>query len=209
MDTNRLIGYQIDEEVSRGWRVAIKTLIALSTIALGVAMIAITHREPVPTRGNVQILSTLDDFTHHAGPTAPNTVPAFLALPGRVGALEASTDPDAPVHAIDEAELQRGFCSESVSRLIRHQYPGYYESWPDDKLERVAIEKHPEMRDQICALSYKIDATAETIIKYELRPRTLVASAALWLLTLAVTSAFGLGAMNLYYRVLVDRLASA
>jgi hypothetical protein len=206
---DRLIGYRSDEDMAPGWRAGLKALIALSTIAIGVAMIAITHREPRPTRGNVVIVSTLDDFTQHAGPTAPNTVPAFLALPGRVGALGASADADEPVHAIDEAELERGFCTPSVTRQIRHQYPGYYESWPDDKLERLALEKYPEMRDQVCTLSYKIDATPEGIIKYELKPRTLIASGTIWLLTLLVTGAFALGGANLYYRVLVDRLATA
>src|SRR6185295_2455030 len=121
------------------------------------------------------------------------TMPAFLALPGAVGALRSTSDADEPVQALDESELRQGFCTQSVSRQIRHEYPGYYDEWPDDKLQRVALEKYPEMRDRLCTLPYQIDATPAGIIKYELKPRTVIMAVAMWLLSLLVTGAFAIG----------------
>jgi hypothetical protein len=205
---DRLIGYRIDDEMPPGWRLTLKIVWAIGIIAVAALMITITQRDPLPRRGNIHIVSTLADITEEAGPTAANTMPAFLALPGAVGALGETSDVDEPVQALDESELRQGFCTQSVSRQIRHQYPGYYDQWPDDKLERVALEKYPEMRDRLCTLPFAIDATPAGIIKYALKPRTLVMAAAMWALTALVTFAFAVGAANLYYRVLVARLAA-
>lgn len=208
MGIDLLIGYRIDDDVPSGWRLALKIAWAIGIAAVAALMIVITQRDPLPRRGNIHILSTLADVTEDAGPTAANTMPAFLALPGAVGALQSTDNADELVQALDESELRQGFCTQSVSRQIRHQYPGYYDEWPDDKLERVALEKYPEMRDRLCSLPYQIEATPAGIIKYELKPRTFAMAAAMWMLTALVTLAFAVGAANLYYRVLVDRLAA-
>lgn len=204
----RLIGYRSDEALSPAWRVTVKGVCLAVTIAVAVMMVRFVQRDPLPRRDNIRVVSTLDDFTQNAGPTAANTMPAFLALPGAVGALRASSNPEEPVLALDEAELRSGFCTQSVARQIRHQYPGYYDSWPDDKLEHVALEKYPELRDRLCTLSYKIEATPEDIIKYELQPRTVIASAGLWLTAVFITAIVALGCANLYYRGLVNRVAA-
>jgi len=205
---DQLIGYRIDDEVPSGWRRTLKIAWAIAVVAVAALMIAITQRDPLPRRGNIHIVSTLADVTEDAGPTAANTMPAFLAQPGAVGALRSTDDADEPVQALDESELRQGFCTQSVARQIRHEYPGYYDHWPDDKLERVALEKYPEMRDRLCSLPYQIDATPAGIIKYDLKPRPFAMAAAMWMLTAVVTFAFAVGAANLYYRVLVDRLAA-
>jgi hypothetical protein len=203
-----LIGYRSDDEMPSGWRLTLKIAWAIGVVAVAALMINITQRDPLPRRGNIHIVSTLADVTEDAGPTAANTMPTFLALPGAVGALQSTSDVDEPVQALDESELRQGFCTQSVSRQIRHQYPGYYDEWPDDKLERVALEKYPEMRDRLCSLPYAIDATPAGIIKYELKPRTFVMAAAMWMLTALAALAFAVGTANLYYRVLVARLAA-
>jgi hypothetical protein len=204
----RVIGYRGDEELSSGWRVTLKIAWAIGVIAVAALMIGITQRDPLPRRGNIHIVSTLADVTEDAGPTAANTMPAFLALPGAVGALQSTSDVDEPVEALDERELRQGFCTQSVSRQIRHQYPGYYDEWPDDKLERVALEKYPEMRDRLCALPYAIDATPAGIIKYELKPRPFAMAAAMWMLTALATLAFAVGSASVYYRVVVAHLTA-
>ena len=212
MDTRlarRLFGYRSDEGVTYGWSAALKALFVLAVIAVEVTMVALAYGERLPTRGNIRILSTLDEFTRDAGPGAPNTITAFLDLPGDIGVLGPSSDPTEAVHSLNTADLQEGFCSPSLVRQIRHQYPGFYDSWPDDKLERLALRKYPELRDRMCALSYKIDATPVGVIKYRLKPRTLAEHGGLFLLTLIGTGAFAFACMNLYYRLLVDRLASA
>jgi hypothetical protein len=203
----RLLGYRRDDHVPSAWRITLKAAFVVTVIAVGAVMVAVTQRDPLPRRGNIHIVSTLADVTEDAGPTAANTMPAFLALPGAVGSLRSTSDADEPVQALDESELRQGFCTQSVSRQIRHQYPGYYDHWPDDKLQRVALEKYPEMRDRLCTLPYQIDATPAGIIKYELKPRTVIMAVAMWLLSLLVTGAFAIGSANLYYRVLVDRFA--
>jgi len=205
---DRLLGYRNDEEVPAGWRRTLKIAWTIGVIAVAALTIHLTQRDPLPRRGNIQIVSTLADITEDAGPTAGNTMPAFLALPGAVGALRATSDVDEPVQALDERELRQGFCTQSVSRQIRHQYPGYYDEWPDDKLERVALEKYPEMRDRLCSLPFQIDAAPAGIIKYELKPRTLAMAAAMWMLTALATLAVAVGTANLYYRVIVARYAS-
>jgi hypothetical protein len=203
-----LIGYRIDDQMPSGWRLTLKMAWAIGIIAVAALMISVTQRDPLPRRGNIHILSTLADVTEDAGPTAANTMPAFLALPGAVGALHSTDNADELVQALDDSQLRQGFCTQSVSRQIRHQYPGYYDEWPDDKLERVALEKYPEMRDRLCSLPYQIDATPAGIIKYELQPRPFAIAGAMWMLTALVTLAFAVGAANLYYRVLVDRLTA-
>lgn len=202
-----LIGYRSDEEMPSGWRLTLKIAWAIGVVAVAALMIDITHRDPLPRRGNIHIVSTLADVTEDAGATAANTMPAFLALPGAVGALRSTADVDEAVQALDESELRQGFCTRSVSKQIRHAYPGYYDEWPDDKLERVALEKYPEMHDRLCTLPYLIDATPAGIIKYELKPRTVIMSVAMWMLSALVTGAFAIGGANLYYRILVDRFA--
>jgi hypothetical protein len=205
---DRLLGYRYDDEVPRGWRLTLKIAWVIAVVAVAALMVHTTQRDPMPRRGNIEIVSTLADITEDAGPTAANTMPAFLALHGTVGALRSTSDVDEPVQALDESELRQGFCTQSVSRQIRHAYPGYYDEWPDDKLERVALEKYPEMRDRLCSLPFQIDATPAGIIKYELQPRPFAIAGAMWMLTALVTLAFAVGAANLYYRVLVDRLTA-
>jgi hypothetical protein len=201
-----LFGYQSDKAVASAWSLSLKALFIVGMIAVGASMAAFAYGERLSRRGNIEILSTLDEFTRDAGPAAPNTIPAFLELPGHIGLLGPSADLSEPVRALVVADLQEGFCSTSLARQIRHQYPGYYDSWPDEKLQGLALDKYPEMRDRVCALSYKIDATPVGVIKYQLKPRTIGEHAGLLLLILVVTGGFAIACLNLYYRVLVDRL---
>jgi hypothetical protein len=204
-----LLGYRSDDEVERKVRMALKGAFAIGVLVVAAAMIAVTHQDPLPRRDNIQILSTLDEFTRDAEPTAPNTIPAFLEQPGSVGLLGPSARPDEPVKALDTADLREGFCSPSLARQIRHQYPGFYDAWPDETLEHLALEKYPEMRDQRCTLSYKVDASPVGIVKYQLKPRSLAESGSRWLLTIVATGLWAIGCANLYYRLLVERLAAA
>src|SRR5215470_12285393 len=98
---------------------------------------------------NTSSILRLDDFTRHAGPTERNTMPAFLALPGDVGALSAG---GAAIRDVDENELKNVICAPSVAVLVRQEFPGYYERIPDDRLEQLVLVKHPGYRDRLCAL---------------------------------------------------------
>ena len=203
-----LIGYQIDTVLGPVWRGILKTLLAAGVLAAGWALVVYTHTEPPATRGNVEVISTLEDFTRSAGPDSPNTIPGFLASGGRLGVFRATGDDDEPIAGVNEPDLRLGFCSMSVARQVRHEYPGYYEDWPDEKLVRTVLQKYPDYTDRLCTLSIRLEATAGEIVKYKLKPRTLAGHAALWLRTLLLTSLVALAGLNVYYRLIIGPLAA-
>jgi len=203
-----LLGYQLDTDLSTPIRVMLKAFFGLAVIGVVAVLVLFTHTEPLPTRENIQVLNTLDGFTRAAGPDSANTIPMFLTSAGRLGVLAATgTDTD-PVKSIPESDLNQGFCTQSVVRQVRHEYPGFYDDWPDAKLEKTVLEKYPEYADRVCVLSVRFDATATDVIKYELKPRSLLAHARLWLRTLLLAGVFAALCLNAYYRLIVERLAS-
>jgi hypothetical protein len=202
-----LVGYQVDSDLAAGWRVTLKTSFAIAVMAVATALFRYTHTELPAVRENVEVLATLDGFTRTAGSQPGNTIPLFVASAGRLGVLGASGTPDDPVRGLRESDLQQGFCSQSVAKQVRYEYPGYYDQWPDDKLERVVLEKHPEYVDRVCTLSVRLDASAGEIIKYELKPRSLVGHAALWSRTALLTILFAAICLNAYYRLIIGRLS--
>lgn len=204
-----LTGYRIDAELGAGWRALLKGLFGVAVMAVLASGVLYTHRDLPATRENVHVLTTLEAYTRGAGPDAGNTIPGFLGSAGMAGALAPTGTSDDPVRAIDETQLREGFCSRSIARQVRYEYPGYYEGWPDDRLERSVLEKHPEYANRVCSLSSRLDATPGDIIKYELKSRSLLGTAGLWLGTLLVTTLFAAACLNLYYRVIVGRFASA
>jgi hypothetical protein len=203
-----LIGYQLDADLSAPLRVGLKVLFGAAVITLIAALVRYTHSEPIPIRDNIQILSTLEAFTRNAGPESGNTIPRFITSAGRLGVLTATGTPEDPVRSILESDLRQGFCSQSVVNQVRHEFPGFYDNWPDDKLERVVLQKYPEFADRVCVLSVRFDAVASDVIKYELKPRTLVGHALLWVRTLLIAGAFAFVCLNIYYRLIVERLLS-
>ena len=76
-------------------------------------------------------------------------MPAFLELPGAVGALSAD---GTAIHDIDGNELRNVVCAPTLAVLVRQEFPGYYERIPDEQLEQSVLEKHPEYRDKFCAM---------------------------------------------------------
>jgi hypothetical protein len=201
-----LVGYQIDTDLSPALRRTLKALFAIAVLAVGAALVHYTHTDPLPVRDNVQILSTLDSFTRNAAPDSGNTIPAFVASAGQLGVLSASGTASDPVRAVAESQLAEGFCTRSIVQQVRHDYPGYYENVPDDKLERMVLEKHPEYTDRVCALSVRFDVAAGDIIKYEMKPRSLLGYAFLWLRTLIFIAVFAGVCLNVYYRLIIERL---
>jgi len=203
-----LIGYQLDTDLGTGTRAALKALFAIAIIGVGIALVFFTHTAPLPIRDNIQILDTLDGFTRHAPPDSPNTIPAFIASAGSLGILTATGTPSDPVRRIQESDLEEGFCSQSVARQIRHEYPGYYDNWPNDKLEHMVLEKYPHYADRVCVLSVRFDAMASDVIKYELKPRSMLGHAFLWLRTLLLTAMFAVACLNVYYRLIIGFVVS-
>lgn len=200
-----LIGYQIDTDLGAGWRATAKGLFAVAVVAVAVAMARYTHTDPAPVRNNITVLTTLQDYTRRAEGAVGNAIPSFLASAGSVGMLAPAGTSTDPVMAIDEAELRKGLCSPSVAVLVRHEYPGFYDDWPDDELEESVLEKHPDYSDRFCMLSSQVDAGPGEVIKYELRPRSPLSWTGLWLRTLLVTVAFAVVCLNVYYRGIIGR----
>jgi hypothetical protein len=203
-----LLGYQLDTDLSAPVRIGLKIVLGAAVVAVIVAPVRYTHTEPLPTRDNVEILSTLDAYTRNAGPEVGNTIPGFIRTAGRLGVLSAAGTPEDPVRRILESDLKEGFCSQSVVNQVRHEYPGFYDSWPNDKLERVVLEKYPEFADRVCVLPVRFDASATDVIKYTLKPRTLAGHALLWSRTLAVAALFAALCLNVYYRLIVGPIAA-
>ena len=204
-----LFGYQLDTDLGTAWRVVLKGIFGIAVAGVVAALFHFTHQDPLPVRDNIQILNTLDGFTRNASPESGNTIPMFTASPGRLGVLSESGTPGDPVRRMDPSDLQQGFCSQSVVRQVRYEYPGYYDDWPNDKLERMVLAKHPEYADRVCMLSVRLDAAANEVIKYDLTPRSLLGHAGLWLRTLLITAVFAAGCLNVYYRLIIGRLVSA
>ncbi len=204
-----LVGYQLDTDLAVGWRVVLKTFFVMAVVAIAWALVHFTHTEPLPVRDNIQVLNTLDGFTRTAEPQSGNTIPLFIASVGRLGVLSASGTPEDPVRALQETDLRQGFCSQSVAKQVRYEFPGYYEQWPDDKLERVVLQKYPEYAERLCLLSHRLDASADQVIKYELKPRTLLGHATLWSRTALLTIFFAAICLNVYYRLIVGRVSPA
>jgi hypothetical protein len=204
-----LFGYQLDTDLAAPLRIGLKVVFVAAVIALIVALVRYTHGEPLPTREHIQVLSTLDEFTRNASEESGNTIPRFITSGGRLGVLTAAGTPDDLVRSIREADLRQGFCSQSVVNQVRHEYPGFYDNWPNDKLERMVLEKYPEFADRVCVLSVRFDAPASDVIKYQLKPRTLLGHALLWLRTLLLAAVFAAICLNVYYRLIVGPSAAA
>ncbi len=203
-----LIGYQLDTDLGTGTRTALKAFFAIAVIGVAIALVRFTHGEPLPIRDNIEVLDTLDGFTRHAPPDSPNTIPAFITSAGDLGILTATGTPSDPVRGIRAADLEEGLCSQSVARQIRHEYPGYYDNWPNDKLEHMVLEKYPQYADRVCVLSVRFDAAASDVIKYRLRPRSLLGGAFLWLRTAVLTTMFAVTCLNVYYRLIIGFVVS-
>ena len=154
-------------------------LIAAVGLAFGVSALMRTPHNQAPRETDIHVLSRLDEHTTNAGSRMRNTIPSFLALPGKLGVLESEvapspTRPGDPVTTssivkeIKEVELQKGICSPNLPLLVRQQFPGSYDDWPDDKLERTVLKTHPEYRGKLCVLPAWIDVNPHDIVKYEL-----------------------------------------
>ena len=203
-----LVGYRSDSRVSRAWRIVFTLLLLILVGGAGYGVVTYTHSPLPPTRQNVEIVSTLEAHTKNAG-SGGNAIPAFLRLPGVVGVLEPSMTAHDRLKDLSDADLGTGFCTPSLAKLIRYEFPGFYENWPDDKLERVALEKYPEFQDRLCALPSQLGVSPDDVVKYRLRSRTIVELAILWSRTALLTLVFTMVLLNVYYRLLVDRLPRA
>jgi hypothetical protein len=202
-----VVGYRSDAHVSRAWRVVFTLLFLMLVGGAGYLVVTYTHLPLPPSRENVEVVATLEGHTKNAGNTG-NAITTFLKLPGTVAVFEPTMTAKDLLKPMSEADLGTGFCSASIARQIRYQFPGFYESWPDDKLERVALEKYPEFQDRLCVLSSQFGVDPNDVVKYRLRPRSIVEWTMLWSRTAAIAGLCAIALLNVYYRLLVNRFSS-
>jgi hypothetical protein len=203
-----LVGYRSDAHTSRVWRIVLAVLLLMLVGGAGYGVVTYTHHPLPPTRANVEIVSTLEGHTKGAG-LSGNAITTFVTLPGTVAVLEPAMTATDLLKPFNDADLEQGFCSASLAKQIRYQFPGFYESWPDDELERVALEKYPEFQDRLCILPTQFGVSPDDVVKYRLRDRTIVEWIILWSRTLLITGLFAMALLNVYYRVIVNRLPAA
>jgi hypothetical protein len=196
----RLVGYRTDVDLPAAWRRALIALwIAGVAASFGVTLRAV-HGEPAHTREHIDISARLDDFTRGADGTTRNTVPAFVSLPGLLGAIPRGTDPEQPIRPVKESELRRGLCSPRLARVIRFEYPNMNERMSDARVEKLALAQHPEYEGRLCSLPVYVEAEASEIVKYTVRPRSTVHNAARSAGALLVALACAIAGMNVYFR---------
>ena len=187
---------------------------ALALVFAGVAtLLPADARNP---QGNIRVLSRLDEYTKRSSPDIANTVPTFLTQPGLLGVLPAAAPlpeggSEAPtprvfttsdIKPINQAELQEGYCTASLSRLVRQQFPGSYDDIPDKELEQTVIAKRPEYKDRLCQLPVWVDAAPSDIVKYEVEPSSGPARGGARLLWAGmITAAIGAVAFAVYWRL--------
>lgn len=200
-----LVGYRSTEDVSTAWRIVFTLLFLIMVGGAGYGVVTSTHLPLEPIRANVEIVRTLEEHTRTAG-SSGNAITSFLGLPGTTAVLEPTMAANDLLQPMSDADLQTGFCSVSLARQIRYQFPGFYDGWADDRLERVALEKYPEFQDRLCVLPSSLGVSPDDVVKYRLRDRTIVEWAMIWSRTALITGLSALVLLNVYYRLLVDRL---
>ena len=154
-----------------------------------------------------------------ASPTSPPAAPASTpAEGGSAPPAEAAPPPvaesaaDQPilpdaVQPILETELQKGYCSASVTKLIRQRYPGTYDSIPDADLEKGVLKQRPEYKGRICVFPAWITASPHTIVKYEIERSVIVVPPSIWIWSGGIAAAFGF-ALFMAYKQLVEKAAA-
>ncbi len=169
-----------------------------------VSVIYLRGSAPGPT-GNIHILSRLDDYTRAANPTIVNTIPTFLMQRGNVGIvsgewtpIDNAEPPPIPVETVkpvNEVELRKGFCTASLTRLVREQYPGVYDDLADEELVKSVLKQHPEYKDRVCILPVWVVATPHEIVKYEVEPQSpLAIPRSVLIYASAITAVFAVAA---------------
>ena len=202
-----LVGYRSDTSVSRAARIVFTLLFLILVGGVAYGVVTYTHSPLPATRENVAIVATLEGHTKGAG-LQGNAITSFVTLPGTTAVLEPKMTAKDLLLPLTDTDLSKGFCSASLARQIRYEFPGFYENWPDDKLQRVALEKYPEFQDRLCVLPSQLGVSPDDVVKYQLRPRTIVEWIGLWSRTVLIVGIFAMALLNVYYRLLVDRLTA-
>jgi hypothetical protein len=190
-------------------RSPLTAVVAFGALAIFSCTTVLQQDAPPPvSASDVHVVARLEDFTRAADPALPDTIPAFLALGGQLGGLVEDMPGRAALVPVTETELHKGYCTASLARLVRRQYPGSYDELSDDELQKRVLSAHPEYADRVCVLPAWVPSPHE-IVKYEAPPPPAIRLTRRGILDgLLAVVLFGIAALNAYYRfVLVPRAA--
>lgn len=158
--------------------------------------------------------------TPASGAAAPpaQTSPATPGAPEPGAATSPEAAPPAPaseavavqilptdVKPISESELQKGFCTASLTALVRQRYPGTYDSIPDSELQNGVLKQHPEYKGRLCVFPAWITASPHTIIKYEIERAVIAMPPSIWIWSGGFAAVFGILLLLAYKRFLEER----
>ncbi|OFW27218.1 MAG: hypothetical protein A3H97_22910 [Acidobacteria bacterium RIFCSPLOWO2_02_FULL_65_29] len=132
-------------------------------------------------------------------PGAPAPAPAGGEQPA--GPVPEAPIPVSAVRPLDEVELQKGFCTATLSRLVRQQYPGTYDGIPDAQLEKTLLKQRPEYKGRLCILPVWIDADPHDIVKYEVRQDVAAIPQVVWLWSGLIAAGFAVAGIVAYKRL--------
>ena len=71
------------------------------------------------------------------------------------------------------------------------------------------LEKYPEYQDRLCILPSQLGVSPDDVVKYNIRPRSILELALLWSRTALIVVVFPMVLMNVYYRGIVSKLPTA
>ncbi len=235
-----VVGYSPGLGWTGGRRVGAAALFVAKLGLTFAVVYAASSGEAAVAGGEARILARLDEHTMRQAASVKDTIPTFLLRPGLLGTLPApapapaatapapvsapapstppamvddATDlvPLSAITALDEGELRKGFCTPTLTGLIRQRFPGSYDRMGDAELEKRVLAKYPEYRGRICDLPAWIAAGPHEIVKYEAvndrpaivpaLPPGVMAGLATFLLAILL--------LNVYYRLIAPRLTAA
>jgi hypothetical protein len=143
-----------------------------------------------------------------SSPASPGLpVPGSAPTPDAAAAPAPEAPVDKPILITDikplaQTELQKGYCTASLTALIRQRYPGTYEGIPDEDLEKSLLKQHPEYKGRICVFPAWITASPHTIVKYEIERGVTAIPMSLWLWSGGIAALFGVALLVAYKRLI-------
>lgn len=131
-------------------------------------------------------------------PPAETTPPAEAAPAPAADAPASEATASIAIQPISETELQKGFCTVSLTKLVRQRYPGTYDDIPDSDLEKSVLKQHPEYKGRICVFPVWITANPHTIVKYEIERGVTAIPTTIWMWSGAIAAVFGIALLVAY-----------
>ena len=235
-----LVGYSPGVGWSGGRRIAAAVVFVATLGLTFAVVYAASSGEAAVAGGEARILARLDEHTTGQSASVKDTIPTFLLRPGLLGTLTApepqpsaavpapvsTSPPSTPpagtsevptdlvplsaITALSDGELRKGFCTPTLTGLIRQRFPGSYDGMADAELQKRVLAKYPEYRGRICDLPAWIGAGPHEIVKYEAvndRPAS-VPTLPPWVMAGLATFVLAFISLNLYYRLIAPRLTT-